>query len=99
MVKNMPVFRQIVQARLGITWDRSSFRKVVVTEFEVRGLEGRGGFFDGVGQTRDMIQSHLLQVMALALMSDKPSLSRTQAKMEIFDKTQVTDCSKQGQYR
>jgi glucose-6-phosphate 1-dehydrogenase len=32
------------------------------------GVEGRGGFYDGVGAIRDVIQNHLLQVVALLAM-------------------------------
>jgi glucose-6-phosphate 1-dehydrogenase len=50
-----------VQGGGPLEWSGKGFSKIVVTEHETRGLEGRGGFFDKVGQVRDMVQSHLLQ--------------------------------------
>ena len=35
---------------------------------ETLGLEGRAGYYDGTGALRDMIQSHLLAVLALVAM-------------------------------
>src|SRR3546814_5930525 len=33
------------------------------------GVQGRGGFYDGVGAVRDVVQNHLLQVVALLAMN------------------------------
>ncbi|TDC47076.1 glucose-6-phosphate dehydrogenase [Actinomadura sp. KC345] len=41
---------------------------------ETLGLEGRAGFYDTAGALRDMIQSHLLQVLALAAMEPPSTL-------------------------
>jgi glucose-6-phosphate 1-dehydrogenase len=41
---------------------------------ESLGLEGRAGYYDGAGALVDMIQSHLLQVMALVAMEAPPSI-------------------------
>merc|ERR1719486_1773980 len=83
MIKSLPAFRQIVQSALGVEWSNKSFSKIVVTQYEERGLEGRGGFFDGVGQVRDMIQSHLLQTLTLLLIdpSDATAANISMAKM------------------
>lgn len=91
MIKNMPNFRGILESSLGVSWDDKSFSKIVITEHETRGLEGRGGFFDGVGQVRDMFQSHLLQTLALAQISPDQS-PRSEAKLEIFDNLVVKSC-------
>eukprot|EP00405_Crypthecodinium_cohnii_P016178 CAMPEP_0206451462 /NCGR_PEP_ID=MMETSP0324_2-20121206/19355_1 /ASSEMBLY_ACC=CAM_ASM_000836 /TAXON_ID=2866 /ORGANISM="Crypthecodinium cohnii, Strain Seligo" /LENGTH=560 /DNA_ID=CAMNT_0053921347 /DNA_START=80 /DNA_END=1762 /DNA_ORIENTATION=- len=81
------------------SWDSNTFSRVVVTEYEERGLEGRGEFFDGVGQVRDMVQSHLLQVMALSLIDTAtPHEKLNEAKLGLFNKTSVTNCSL-GQYK
>ncbi|GAB2674106.1 glucose-6-phosphate dehydrogenase [Thalassiella azotivora] len=42
---------------------------------ETLGLEGRAGYYDGAGALVDMIQSHLLQVMALLAMEAPPTLT------------------------
>ncbi|MGE0685176.1 MAG: glucose-6-phosphate dehydrogenase, partial [Dehalococcoidia bacterium] len=41
---------------------------VEITAAETLGLEGRVSFYDGVGAMRDMLQSHLMQLMALVAM-------------------------------
>lgn len=38
------------------------------------GVEGRAGYFDGVGIIRDIMQNHLLQVLALVAMEPPVSL-------------------------
>ena len=43
---------------------------------EALGLEGRAGYYDKAGALVDMIQSHLLQVLALAAM-EPPAVDRT----------------------
>ena len=63
MLQNLKAFRQHVQSVLGIEWSTRDIEKVVVTEYEIRGVGGRGAFIDGLGQVRDMVQSHLLQVL------------------------------------
>ncbi len=43
---------------------------------EAFGVEGRGGFYDAVGAVRDVVQNHLLQVVALlALLAMEPPVS------------------------
>ena len=46
------------------TWDRDSIEKVEILYDETVTLEGRAGYYDRNGALRDMIQSHLLQIMA-----------------------------------
>jgi len=97
MIKNLPEFQHIVAGKLGCEgkWNEC-FDKIVVTEHETRGLENRGKFFDGVGQVRDMMQSHLLQTFALSLINVARS-DRPEAKLEVFDQLKVTNCV-HGQY-
>lgn len=98
MLRNLPAMREIIESRLGVPWTGETFEEVVVTEFETRGLAGRGGFFDKVGQVRDMVQSHLLQVMALTVMDAATAkVSRVKAKMDVFSDTAVESCAL-GQY-
>lgn len=97
MNKHFREFRTFLEPMLGVTFDDRHFEKVVVTEYEVRGLNGRGSFFDGVGQTRDMIQSHLLQVMALALSDYSVDQPLPAAKLDLFKNTVVDNC-RDGQY-
>jgi len=95
MLKNLPTFQEIVTDCLGIEWSSVTFSKIVVTEHEIRGLEGRGGFFDGVGQARDMFQSHLLQALGLLIIG--PVDNRAEAKLEVFQDLSARTCS-HGQY-
>ena len=68
-------------------WDRRSVSCVQITMAEDFGIEGRGRFYDSVGALRDVVQNHLLQVLALVAM-DPPagaSADYTQdKKAEVF---------------
>jgi len=91
MNKNLPKFQDIVRPRLGIDWSTKGISKIVVTEYEERGFGGRGSFIDGLGQVRDMVQSHLLQVLALTLVD--PSVKEedlSKAKLAIFNELQLS---------
>jgi glucose-6-phosphate 1-dehydrogenase len=46
-------------------WNRDYVEKVEIIFDEDLALEGRARYYDGAGALRDMIQSHLLQIMAL----------------------------------
>lgn len=50
---------------LEAVWNRQHVEKVEIFFDEDLALEGRARYYDGAGALRDMIQSHLLQVMAL----------------------------------
>ncbi len=49
-------------------WNRRYLDHVQITAAEAVGVESRGAFYDKAGALRDMIQSHLLQVLALVAM-------------------------------
>jgi glucose-6-phosphate 1-dehydrogenase len=49
-------------------WSREDVDSIQITLAEDFGVEGRGGFYDRVGAIRDVVQNHLLQVLALAAM-------------------------------
>jgi glucose-6-phosphate 1-dehydrogenase len=53
-------------------WNRDHIEKVEIIFDEDLALEGRAGYYDRAGALRDMIQSHLLQVMAVLAM-DAPA--------------------------
>jgi glucose-6-phosphate 1-dehydrogenase len=49
-------------------WNRDHIAEVQITMAEDFGVEDRGGFYDPVGALRDVVQNHLLQVLALIAM-------------------------------
>lgn len=49
-------------------WDRDSVSEIHITMAEDFGIEDRGKFYDAVGTLRDVVQNHLLQVLALVAM-------------------------------
>ena len=49
-------------------WNRRYINHVQITAAESIGVEGRGGYYQEAGALRDMIQNHLLQVMATVAM-------------------------------
>jgi glucose-6-phosphate 1-dehydrogenase len=49
-------------------WNASGIDHVQISVGETVGLEGRGGYYDGMGALRDMVQNHMLQLLALVAM-------------------------------
>jgi len=49
-------------------WREGGIEHVQITVSETVGLEGRVGFYDGAGAIRDMVQNHMLQLLALVAM-------------------------------
>ena len=49
-------------------WNSSNIDNVQITVAETVGLEGRWGYYDDSGALRDMIQNHVLQLLALVAM-------------------------------
>jgi glucose-6-phosphate 1-dehydrogenase len=56
-------------------WNRGFVDSVQITVSESLGVGTRGGYYDNSGATRDMIQNHLLQLLALLAMEPPSSLS------------------------
>jgi glucose-6-phosphate 1-dehydrogenase len=56
-------------------WNAAHVERVEIVADETLGLEGRAGYYDRAGALRDMLQNHLLQLLALVAM--EPPLSLT----------------------
>ncbi|WP_218026140.1 glucose-6-phosphate dehydrogenase [Nocardia miyunensis] len=63
-------------------WNSSYVDHVQITMAEDIGLGGRAGYYDGIGAARDVIQNHLLQLMALTAMEDPISFHPRQLQIE-----------------
>ena len=83
MVQNLLVFR-FANAIFEPIWNQNYIDHVQVTAAETVGVEGRGSYYDSPsdGAMRDMIQSHLLQVMAVVAMEPPVSMGAEDVRNE-----------------
>ncbi|HXS94357.1 MAG TPA: glucose-6-phosphate dehydrogenase [Candidatus Limnocylindrales bacterium] len=63
-------------------WNRRYVNHVQITAAESIGVEGRGGYYEEAGALADMIQNHLLQVMATIAMEPSASFRATSVRDE-----------------
>lgn len=67
-VQNLIVFREHNPLFRG-TWNKDCIERILICANEEIGIEGRANFYEQTGALRDLVQSHLLQLAALTLMS------------------------------
>jgi glucose-6-phosphate 1-dehydrogenase len=72
-VQNILMFR-FSNATFERLWNRDTVDHVQLTVSETLGVGQRGGYYEETGALRDMVQNHLLQVLALVAMEPPVSL-------------------------
>ena len=74
MVQNIEVLR-FSNAMFEPLWNNKYISNIQVTSSEVLGVEDRGGYYESSGALKDMVQNHMLQMVALLAMEAPISLN------------------------
>ncbi len=92
-VQNLLYFR-FANSFVEPVWNRKHVASVEITMAEQFGVKGRGAFYEQVGAIRDVVQNHILQVLALLTIeppaSDHPSAMRDE-KLSLFQAMRPVD--------
>ncbi len=85
-------------------WNSTHIEHVQITVAETVGLEGRVGFYDDAGALRDMVQNHMLQLLALVAMEPPVSyeaMAVRDEKVKVLRSLRAVNAAETvtGQYR
>ena len=75
-------------------WNRQYIEEVQIFATETIGLEGRAQYYETAGAVRDMLQNHMLQVLALIAMEAPSKMNATEIRRE---KTKVLAATRLGE--
>ena len=88
-------------------WNREFIDHIQITAAENAGIEWRVGYYEGTGALRDIVQSHLLQIMSLVMMEHPEGLTPTSIhkeklallkSVEPIDPNSISKVAVRGQY-
>ena len=80
-VQNMLAFR-FANVMFEPVWNRNYVDRVEITAAEDIGIGGRAGYYEGAGALRDLVQNHMMQLLALLTMEPPTSFEANRLRDE-----------------